>query len=411
MFFVLDYALGRFLALLPLSIVCVSCLGTYLLLKHSFFLFGRIFLVLMISFAILTACLITGFEAEVDELFLCTMMAPVLLFSPEERKYQLFLTILSAGLYVLVPVLLEQIQPLSPVSPELLPIFRGLVRTTLIGVLLIEVLAFVFLNNLYINQAKQGRVRLAQSARLASLGAMSGGIAHEINNPLAIILGRAEQLSRSNSLNPSDLERVNTIKRMVERMAKIVRGLRQVSRDGNLEPKVPTRVEMILEDALTLCRSRLENNKIHLFQTEASNKGTVSLSIECRPSQISQILINLINNAADAVQGLEDPWVAIQLLADEHQVAIRIVNSGPLIPKELVERIGQPFFTTKGTGLGTGLGLSISASLAQSNGGELEYLEDESNTTFEVRFPRALDPSNEASSSEIPEIHNEKKVS
>ncbi len=227
--------------------------------------------------------------------------------------------------------------------------------------------------------------KLAMASRLSALGEMSAGIAHEINNPLAIIQMACEQFLDSPEM-PSD--RAVTIIRRAQnaamRISRIVSGLRTYARDGSLDDVAPTDLAGLLRDTLVLCENRFKQRGIDL------RVGPVpeGLHLECNSVQISQILMNLLGNAMDSVQSRPDSWVRLDAVADEEQVVIRVTDSGARLTPEVAERVMQPFFTTKPVGQGTGLGLPISLGIAEAHGGRL-YLDPSSeNVSFVLELPR-----------------------
>jgi len=226
------------------------------------------------------------------------------------------------------------------------------------------------------------------SAKLSTIGQMAGGIAHEINNPLAIILGFAEEISRRLETDQADMTRLaHAAKRIAattERIARVVRGLRAVARDMQSDPMEAVGVKRVIDDAIDLCGERFRNHAVSL------QIGVIPLELGlfCRPVQISQILLNLLANAFDAVHGLKEKWVKVDVTMDEHKIYLRVTDSGRGIAPDLAERLFDPFFTTKDVGKGTGLGLSISKGLAESNGGQLFFDSKSPNTSFVLALPR-----------------------
>ncbi|RYZ65296.1 MAG: GHKL domain-containing protein, partial [Proteobacteria bacterium] len=234
--------------------------------------------------------------------------------------------------------------------------------------------------------------QLAEGSRLVALEEMSSGIAHEINNPLAIVLGRAEllleKIERAGTLDPATA--VNDLKTIVKtsrRMATIVTGLRTFARDASQEPFQQSRVQDVIEDTIALCGARFRERDIEL-KLEIENTD-----LHCRPVQISQILVNLLNNAYDAISNNEgDRWIAVKTTASDSGVLISVTDSGHGIPKQVAEKMMQPFFTTKETGKGMGLGLSISCGLAESHHGSLKIDGSSTNTKFDLFIPHYRGP-------------------
>jgi signal transduction histidine kinase len=233
------------------------------------------------------------------------------------------------------------------------------------------------------------RSKADATARLASLGQMAQGVAHEINNPLSVVMFSAEELNqraKNGDIDPELFENfTGKIVKMSHRMAKIIKGLRYFSRDAEKDPIKPTSLEQIIEQAVDLQRELIKNNGIDL----EVNLPDEDLMIECREVQIIQVIMNLLNNAHDATLATSERWIRMHASADETSVILKMENSGSPIPDELKEKIFEPFFSTKEVNKGTGLGLSISIGLMQQNGGDLK-LTSLSPATFELRFKRAL---------------------
>jgi len=230
------------------------------------------------------------------------------------------------------------------------------------------------------------RLQIEASARLAALGEMAGGIAHEINNPLAIITAFVDRiLDARGQLKEEELEHcLNRISFTANRIAGIVKGLRAVAREGSADPFEKTTVQVLINDTLSLCSERARFRGVNLLVT-----GELNLPVECRPVQICQVLANLISNALFAVDSSQLKWVRISCSEEPEHVVIEVTDSGPGIPKEISSKIFQPFFTTKGAGSGTGLGLSISTSLIKDHGGTLTLDSSKPETTFVVRLPKS----------------------
>jgi len=218
---------------------------------------------------------------------------------------------------------------------------------------------------------------------------MAGGMAHEINNPLTIISGHASRIAmllkgpdtadRNSRLDSA----VVGIGKGVERIATIIRGLQLFSRDGAADPLESCDLRQVVRDSLGLCQEHLYNLGIQL-RYEVPEGPMV---VRCRPTQVSQILVNLLNNAKDAIKTQESGrWIRIELLSNGSEIALRVSDSGAGIPEGLCYRIFEPFFSTKAPGSGTGLGLSVSRSLAIANQAELDLCPEAGPSCFQLRF-------------------------
>jgi len=234
------------------------------------------------------------------------------------------------------------------------------------------------------------KIKAAETSKMAALGEMAAGIAHEINGPLTIIRGRAQQLLRAVNEDRMDQESFHKLLSVIElttlRIAKIVSGLKTFSRNAEKDPFVPTSVQSLIDHTMIFCIEKFETNSVSLAYAK-----NMDCEVNIREAQISQVLLNLINNAFDAVEKLKDPWVQVDVqIHDEKWVDILVIDSGPGISDELVEKIMKPFFTTKEVGKGTGLGLSISKEIIEEHGGQLILDRSSLNTKFIVRLPRLI---------------------
>lgn len=233
------------------------------------------------------------------------------------------------------------------------------------------------------------RVKSMHAAKMASLGEMASGIAHEVNNPLSIINGRVTKVERLLTQNPPDIDQAKSlvlgIESIVFRIAKIIRGLRTFSREASRDPYEHKNIFEIIEDAAELCREKFRHHGVRLVLPDSSKP----ILIECQPVQISQVLINLLNNSYDAVLKQTDKWVEIEIEETSTSISIRVTDSGPGIPLEIQDRIMDPFFTTKEVGKGTGLGLSLSKGIIESHDGDFFLDTSNSETTFVIELPKA----------------------
>jgi signal transduction histidine kinase len=219
------------------------------------------------------------------------------------------------------------------------------------------------------------------SSRLVAVGEMASGIAHEINNPLTVINGQVAMLKRQiKNLEQEDkLENhLEKISLMSSRIVKIVNGLKLISRDGSADLMVDFSIHNMLEEIKLLTEMKIKAMNI---------KFTIEIELEIqmahgREVQISQVLVNLVNNSIDAIHNQNEKWIKISVESYVDLIRFTITDSGDGIPKELQEKIMQPFFTTKGVGKGTGLGLSISRGIIQEHGGEFKYNDKCINTQF-----------------------------
>jgi len=238
-----------------------------------------------------------------------------------------------------------------------------------------------------VTELRENELKLLQASKMSSLGEMSSGIAHEINNPLAIIQGKNHQIRMIAQRPNPDLQNIvkitEDLDQTVGRISKIIKGLRNFSRDGEKDPYERKSVKILVEETLSFCANRFKHHDI-VIDTDGIPEH---LEVACRPSQIAQVLLNLLNNSFDAIQELPSKWIKLDALSSLDQVLISVTDSGPGIPSEIRERILEPFFTTKEVGKGTGLGLSISLGIMKSHGGNLTIDSTCPNTRFVLELP------------------------
>lgn len=232
-------------------------------------------------------------------------------------------------------------------------------------------------------------MQLVNASRLSAIGEMAAAITHEINNPLAVILGRAEMMQALLNKGQVDqatfLRLVETILTTGKRIEKIVRGMKNLAHPGrDNEPMSPASVNELLIDASELCAQRFRNHGIRLSVPSVDPE----LMVYCRSHEIVQVLVNLLNNAFDAIDKLEDRWVQVSVETAPEYVEILVTDSGKGIPLEHQAKLFEPFFSTKRVQYGTGLGLSISRSIMQKHAGDLRYDAESANTRFTIRLRR-----------------------
>ena len=234
---------------------------------------------------------------------------------------------------------------------------------------------------------QQQQVKIIASAKMSSLGEMAGSIAHEVNNPLAIICMSAAQILDGHGLReplPAMItENAERIDKTARRIHEIVKGLRAFSRDGAKDPFLRANLSTVIADTVALCRARFLAGGVELRVREDAEMPV----LECRSVQISQVMLNLLCNAFDAVKNQNSAWVELSTQRTLNGARISIMDSGAGIPAAVAERMMTPFFTTKNVGDGTGLGLSIVQGLLADHGAALEYDADSAHTRFTFVIP------------------------
>lgn len=230
-------------------------------------------------------------------------------------------------------------------------------------------------------------------AKMSSLGEMASGIAHEINNPLAILQAKIFQMRKlvdAEPLNKAKIyEHADKMDDTVQRIAKIIKGLRSFSRNSEGDPMSISSAGAVIESTLEFCQARFKASAI-VFKLSPIPEAY----IKCRESQLAQVVLNLLNNSFDAVSGLDEKWISMDVKEKLSTIEIVITDSGKGIPTSVVEKMMFPFFTTKGVDKGTGLGLSISKGIVEEHGGKIHYDASCPNTCFIVTLPKAASAKN-----------------
>ena len=231
---------------------------------------------------------------------------------------------------------------------------------------------------------KDEREKLELSAQLASIGEVSAGIAHEIANPLTIISAAKEMLKRQITPDENTQKNINSITLGVKRIDKIIKGLHHLAQKSRVIEHEMQDVADIVDYTFEFCEEALKSKGINIIY-ENQAKNSILL---CDEIKVSQILLNLINNARDAIEDLSEKWIKIILSDTDNDLSLSVIDSGNGIPNELKEKVLTSFFSTKDVGKGTGLGLSLVKRFVEEHEGELKIVEDSTNTHFEVVLPR-----------------------
>lgn len=238
---------------------------------------------------------------------------------------------------------------------------------------------------------KQARTRLLTQEKLAALGELTAGIAHEINNPAAVILGHIELIEQQLGSDGAPVqEEIDTIIAQVERIRALIGNLLQYSRPGHPQPEWHNEdINDIVTSTQVLVRHALDKRgQAMTTRLDASQR------VECHRPQLQQVLVNLILNAAQA--GGEGQTIKVVtrdvMHHGENGIEIAVIDQGPGIPDEMRERIFDPFFTTREAG--SGLGLAISAGIVRRSGGEIGAQSTPGEgSTFRVWLPCHARPS------------------
>jgi signal transduction histidine kinase len=239
-------------------------------------------------------------------------------------------------------------------------------------------------------ELKEARDSLVRQEKLATVGRLAAGVAHEVGNPLGGILGYAELLKVKG--DATSQEYAERIEREVARIDKTVRGLLDFARPGDARLS-PIQLQPVVQSALGLCHADKRFREVQVEQ--ALPEGLPQVFAD--EHRLGQVLVNLLLNAGDAMQGKGRVRVTAEVVPDERprrrasdpapsdRLRVVVEDTGPGIPPEALPRIFDPFFTTKDVGQGTGLGLSICASIMDGFGGDI-HAENRVDQTKGARF-------------------------
>ena len=215
-----------------------------------------------------------------------------------------------------------------------------------------------------VGERRRFEQQLIQSGKLASIGELAAGVAHEINNPLFAILGLTEFLLEDAEPGSKERERLEIIRSTGEEIKDIVRSLLDFARERSDELGTISLVE-VARQTVELFRRTSAAKDIELVE-RYSDEPTL---VEASPNQLKQIFVNLFSNARQAMAG--GGVITIEVGLEGASVVARVADTGPGIPDETLPRIFEPFYTTKRDVGGSGLGLSVSLGIAQAHGGSL----------------------------------------
>jgi signal transduction histidine kinase len=246
------------------------------------------------------------------------------------------------------------------------------------------------------DKLRETQAQLVQASKLASIGELSAGIAHELNQPLMVIDTGIQLISRSITKNKLDhdklLEDMQLFSRNTKRMMHIINHLRTFSRQSEGKSFEPVHIQQIIEDALSMISEQLRLKSIHIKKIFPERIP----GIKGDANQLEQVFINLLTNARDAILDTNASGTIEIKIEVKTDLKISIKDSGTGIASDKLPRIFDPFFTTKDIGKGTGLGLSISYGIIKDHHGDIVVSETGNNgTIFVISLPVYRNDNNE----------------
>ena len=223
-----------------------------------------------------------------------------------------------------------------------------------------------------------------EHARMGTLVDMAGSVAHEINNPLTIILGWVQLLNNSvekGSSKEKILVGLDNIFQSVLRVESVVRGLSAFAKEGGGEEVQDLSIQNVLQTTLSICQTTLSDMGISFISQNLKS----DVFIKGREGMFIQVFFNLIKNSMEAIKNLEERWIKINFEINDNQLTIYFTDSGEGIPKEIQSKIMIPFFTTHEMETGEsaiGLGLSVCKGIVEEHGGTFKLNPEAENTQF-----------------------------
>jgi signal transduction histidine kinase len=260
--------------------------------------------------------------------------------------------------------------------------------------LLAPLYAIAYMISFYEKQRKrhyqlihEQELKNVQQEKLASLGEMASGIAHEVNNPLTIMSGNISMMKNQLDKETMDKETIlRSLDRLdigLERITRIIETIRGMSISNDTAKVDLIQLNELMDEMLELLSHQIETAKIKIqYDRTLDNIGFYGVKVH-----VEQILLNFFKNSIDAISEQEEKWIKVSTTKTEELISIRVIDSGTGITVEQQRKMFDPFFTQKEIGKGTGLGLSVCKKLAQHIGGDVNYELFKGNTSFVLTLP------------------------
>ncbi len=360
---------------------------TLYLMKLGYTVFARMFFLTISSIAAYFFISSLGPDTYFQFIYLFGSAFSFAIFSIEEKKSLIFSALTPLFCFVMLEA--THYQPLfgmerAKFSVDQLATFRVLFMLLIWSIMLAHFFYFF-------RDRRRSHEQLISSAKMVAMGRMAAGIAHEVNNPLQVIVSSAERVKLAARDTGEVKEQLNKLSDQIlsvsKRIGDINKGLLTIARDATYDDYEPVCVQGLVKLCLDFCQAHLNSNQIELRLDEIP-KG---LKVIGRETQLSEVILNIINNSSYAVQDSKTKIIDIKVTPSKRWVDIEIADSGPGVNPKVLHRIFDPFFTTKPVGKGTGLGLSISDSIMRAHGGKIYYEAKSAGARFVIRIPRVIE--------------------
>lgn len=247
-------------------------------------------------------------------------------------------------------------------------------------------LAVLFVKFRFEEQQAELNRKLVQNEKMAAMGRLTSGIAHELNNPLATVMGFAQLLLRDPRTPPEMMANVLKIDAEARRMREIVRSILTFAR-ASTEQLEPLKLSAVIAASLELLTHERRRRDVNVVQEIAKPEPVVLGDA----NNLKQVYLNLIGNALHALEEQKNRRLILRVSADEKRgtVVSEVEDNGPGIPEDIQDKIFEPFFTTKGEGKGTGLGLYVVSGIIEKHRGTIEVESKPGRTLFRIILPAA----------------------
>ncbi|MEK6628887.1 MAG: ATP-binding protein [Bdellovibrionota bacterium] len=385
-FSIIDNIIRGHYFLLAIDIYCILSVnfGIFVLFrKYHYYVAGRLLLLSSGVLGASAASLITGAKYHNEHYLLVIIALSFLIFHQSERKWS-FISATIAG--ILYFILIQFPNPSLPFDQGNWTEASAMLNQ--FSYLLFFILTLMGLSKSYDKAIGlfSLEAKLVEASKMASLGRMAGALAHEISNPISVIKLQMSLLIRKAKGNPLTFDEIKQaetkISGVLDRIEQITHGLRIVARDQRFSKRTTRSMESILSETLPLCQERIKQLGISFEFLKQQNEHLIHVN----SAEISQVVINLLNNAIDAVETLSEKKITIQLSSESNTAFVTVTDSGEL-DSLIADKIMEPFYTTKAVGKGTGLGLTISQSIIENHNGRLFLNRESQKTQFVVQLP------------------------
>jgi C4-dicarboxylate-specific signal transduction histidine kinase len=237
------------------------------------------------------------------------------------------------------------------------------------------------LMGLDITELKEMQQQTMLNEKLITMGELSAGIIHEINNPLTVIKSAGSILGKSCQDQPKAIKMLTALDKATSMMESIITSLKRFSHSGNVENQKVS-LKAILDQSLLITRGKCKQNSV-LIETNICETEVVGNEVK-----LTQVFINLINNSIDAMKDLPKKTIRIECIEKDSHIQLVFRDAGEGIPADIANQIFNKFYSTKEVGKGTGLGLAICRQIIEEHNGTLDLDMNQKNTTFVIDFPK-----------------------